>query len=67
MFWIVTLTDPVQPQAPAPGVPPDHYTDPCYVQADADTADDAIRIALDAFDGVYANATAAEDTLNNIA
>jgi hypothetical protein len=65
MLWIVTLTDPIQPEAPAPGTPPRHYTDICYFQAEAETADEAIRIAMDSFEGAYTQASAALDDLNN--
>lgn len=63
-FWIVKLTDLAQ-DTPAPGIPPRHLSDPCFFQAEADTADEAIAIAMNAFEGAFANATAELDELNN--
>jgi hypothetical protein len=65
MLWIVTLTEPVQEDAPAPGIPPKHYSDICYFQVDADTANDAVQFAMDLFGGAYTKASAELDDLNS--
>jgi hypothetical protein len=64
-FWIVKLTDPAPQEAPAPGIPALFLADPCFFQVDADTPDEAITVAVDAFGGAYAQATAALDEHNN--